>query len=517
MQRGKNQEILKNFMRRFKSVKIMHDNIHRADFNYLTELFRFMGIFVCEDILVEKNRVETAAEKSTVYDACIYVGNRNPNDKELVAFSQDRVSYANVMKWLPENTLFFYEEVAQFLRSSVCEEEVFLVPVYRFYNCEEQELLLSNLFRKLLKDFDERNDVEEGGLDSLTKIYVENNLLLHSMNMQYFSRRPSDIIEESRDAFRKVHEEIEKLLEIIPVGVRMFYEYAKLWCEVKINNACDYLKDIFDFSIDGVAGRCRELINRYPDFSNAKILLGLSYEPSISSANEALDAYLAALRDIKWECFASSVYYWIGKRYETYSRNREDAERSFMIANERKTKFRNYFKLAVFAKDRKDYTKAIELFQEIVEKLEMKKTLEYVDPLELEYIFKSYGQQCYCYYQQGKYMESIKMGQNAEKFWEDIRNARYDRYFRNFYGVNVPTGMEEVRNHSEENFYIRYRDALLDRLSRSTVYLLLSDGYRKMLDTETADWYKERAIKLKVMPDYESEKGKTVWGTQMRK
>lgn len=504
---GKKQEILINSMKTFRSVKIIHDVIHRTDFTFLTELFHFMGIFVCEDILVEKDRKETPAEKNTEYDAFIYVGHRNPREDELSSFSLDLERYIELIGKLPDHTCFFYEEAEEFLTSSDCEEEGFPKPVYRSCDAEKQKLLLSKLLKRLLKDCDQRDDVRTGGLDRLVEIYINNNLMLHSMNMQYFSRRPSEIIEESREALREAHKQIGGQLEIISEGVKRYYEYARLWCEVKINSACDYLRDILDFSIKRVAERCQVLISRYPDFTNAKILLGLSYEPSISSANDALDAYFLALRDINGECFASPVYYWIGKRYETYSRNREDAEQSFKAANERKTKFRNYFKLAVFAKDRKDYSAAIELFEKIVKKLEMKKTLRYLDPLELEYIFKAYNQQCYCYYQQGKYTDAIRVGHKAEEFWWDVKRGGYDCYFKSFYGEKP----------SEENFYIRYRNALLARLNKLAVYLLLSDGYRKMLDTETADQYKEKATELERQAGYESEKGDFIWGVQTRK
>lgn len=507
----------KKFMKKFRSVKIAHDIIHRIDFFYLTELFHFMGIFVCEDILVEKNREETAAEKSTVYDACIYVGSRNPGEEELASFSLDRESYGELLKNLSDNICYFYEVAANFLPPSDCEEGVFSKPVYRLCGPEKQVLLLSQLFRNLFRDSDQGNDVEAGGLDRLIEIYVRNNLMLHSMNMQYFSRRPSEIIEESRDALRKAHKETGKQMKTVPESVKLYYEYARLWCEVKINSMCDYLKDMFDFSIEKVAGRCRELVNRYPDFTNAKILLGLSYEPSISNANEALEAYFAALNDIKAECFASPVYYWIGKRYETYSRNRKDAELSFKIANEKKKKFRNYFKLAVFAKDRREYAKAIGQFQEILEKLEMKKSLAYLDPLELEYIFKSYSQQCYCYCQQEKYAEAIRVGHKAEKFWEEIMKGGYDRYFRVFYGTDLPEWVKRVKKPPEAEMYIKYRKALLDRLNKRAVYLLLSDGYRKMLDTERADWYKEKAAELEKPSGYESEKGEFLWGGLTKK
>ena len=70
-------------MKTLKSIIIIHDIIYRMDFAYLAELFRFLGIFVCEDILVEMD-AEQILERynSTDYDAYIFVGNREITDKE---------------------------------------------------------------------------------------------------------------------------------------------------------------------------------------------------------------------------------------------------------------------------------------------------------------------------------------------------------------------------------------------------------------------------------------------------
>ena len=53
------------------------------DFAYLAELFRYLGIFVCEDILVEMDEEQILERyNSTDYDAYIFVGNKKITDKE---------------------------------------------------------------------------------------------------------------------------------------------------------------------------------------------------------------------------------------------------------------------------------------------------------------------------------------------------------------------------------------------------------------------------------------------------
>ena len=36
-----------------KSVMLIHEIAHRMDFSYLAEMFRFLGVFVCEGIMLE--------------------------------------------------------------------------------------------------------------------------------------------------------------------------------------------------------------------------------------------------------------------------------------------------------------------------------------------------------------------------------------------------------------------------------------------------------------------------------
>lgn len=469
-------------MSRFRSVKIFHDVIHRIDFSYLAEFFRFMGILVCEEILVEESPQPTSAEENTVYNASIYVGNRylSQMEEKMLGSACPAAEYTKRMDKLKDQTIIWFYE------SPKCEEllqggKVSADYAFGMQVChlpkEDQKTILEELMDQVLNAVFEPEDprrIDVSLLAGLIDVYVDHKLWFHDMNMQYFASRTSDAIKEARSAFLESHEAIKNILETEPKNsARFLYEYAKLWCEVKTNNACRYNGQILYFIQEKLASRCRALCAEYPEFSNAKVLLGLCYEPSINSANEALTAFQDALTDMKSECFGSAVYYWMGKRFEQYSSTRGYAEKSYECANDKKVKFRNIFKLAIFAKDREDYPRAIELFERIPQKLSLKVDMHFTDPLELEYLFKSYTQLCHCYYRVGN---SVKVIEAGEKALEVLEHAPGDsQYFEVFY-------REEAAS---------YRELLRGRCNPNVVYRMLAECYGKISNPDKMKEYQK--------------------------
>lgn len=254
----------------------------------------------------------------------------------------------------------------------------------------------------------------------------------------------------------------------------MHYKYAVLWCSVKTNAACDYQNDIAYFPINGLAEQCQKLCREYNGFTNAKILLGMCYEPSVGSGNEALMAFNQVLKEINKSCFASAVYYWMGKRFETFTGKEEDAAKCYELANKHKEKFRNYFKLAVIERNKGNYDKAIGLFNVILCKLERKLNMHFVDPLELEYAFKVYSQECYIYSRMNRHEKVIEMGEKAIWLREEVIDK--DEYFCLFY----------------EKEASKYREVLKKRLKLITAYRLLTETYRELRNKEKEKEYFEK-------------------------
>jgi len=482
-------------MNKFKSVRITHNILQRIDFSYLAEFLRFMGIWVCEEILTEQlDGMAEGTENRAAYSAEVYVGSRILREDEAGKLKISAAEYKTMINGLPEKTVRLYEspfwsegyreegndELTAVRDGGVYAQERLIIS----FEKEKQKAILRDFLERLLETVYEPQDAERfgaGQLDDLIAVYVEEEIWLHSLNMQYYANRPSEVIEAAEKGFLKAQEAVGKVLDNKKGRNEQYlYEYAFLWCQVKVNSACYYNKEILYFSLEKLSERCRELGRKFPEFSNAFVLLGLCYEPSAGSANEAVAAFMQALDKIESQCFKSAVYYWIGKRYESFRDRRDMAEVNFRKANECRVKFRNIFKLAIAAKDKGETEKALALFEEIADKLAVKKEMKFTDPLELEYLYKVYFQQSYICYVEKDYIRAIR------------------------YGLKCIGVLEEKIDESEyfEALYVDketadcYRRVLRRRWNVINEYRVLADCYAKTFDRDRAEQYRVKAKEL---------------------
>lgn len=465
---------------KFRSILITHDIVNRVDFSYLAELFRFMGFFVCEDILLDTSE-RTEAEVHTRYDVKIYVGMPEVglNEEKIPGLSAGQ--YNELFKKLPEETILWRGIIEQ--EAELGDTDTKYAGVHKL-DAQVQLNVLYVLMERVIKTVFSATDqtaMKGQQLKGLIDIFVGQKLWLHSMNLQYYSKRASKIVTEAKQAFLKSYEQVKKVLaDREEDSVQYIYRYALLWCEMKVNSACDFNGEILYFPIEKLAGECRNLCEEYPGFSNAKVLTGLCYEPSPNSANEALWAFFDALQDIQSESYASPVYYWMGRRYESYRKHQVIAEDNFKLANQRKNKFRNIFKLAIIKRDKQKYEEAIELFNMIPLKLSRKMEMRLADPLELEYLFKVYTQECYIYHKMQNYVKAIEVGEKAINIRDDAGLIDENQYFKVFYG-------------EEEE---EYRNLLKSRLNLSMVYWILVECYTQIFDMIKAEEYRKYALAI---------------------
>lgn len=472
-------------MNRFKSVKIIHSFLQRINFSYLAEFFRFIGIFVCEEILNMPLEEKTEAEWNTPYNACVYVGKRDILAEDAQNINMSVEKYQSLLKDLPPKTIFLQDVLDAVLKGSNGEDGVSQEgtkagekPILNMGKTQQKKIL-SLFLQSLLDAVFEPSDVDRFEVEQLKQlidIYVDNEICLHSLNMQYYGKRPSGIVTEAEKGFLAAHKAIQEVLEGHKgEQAQYLYDYSQLWCQVKTNSACYYNHEILYFSIEKVPQRCRELYDKYRGFTNALVLQGLSYEPSSSSANEAVATFKEALRAIDDQCFASPVYYWIGKRYEPFADRKEEAEESYALANERKVKFRNIFKLAVAARDKGDAARALELFDRITTKLTVRRKTRFTDPLELEYLFKVYYHQAYICYTGKNYAEAIDYAIKCKDIWETEIDESV--YFDALY----------------EDKAQDYRNASRNRLGIVKAYQMLGECYAQLLSKEKAEEYRNQA------------------------
>lgn len=458
-----------------KSVMLIHEIIHRIDFSYLAEMFRFLGVFVCEGILLEEGFEETLTDKKGNYDVYIYVGSREITQKEADALGCTTAKYSRLINILPPDTIYFSDILLKSGLNHPLLVNIFPKAIDQCFTVNQQTSLVCDFLGEVLDQaYGKVNFKADKTWWNLLYIFVQNHLYFHSMNLQYYAKKPSIGAKRAKEAFIQGYHQLIPLENCVKNEVIMHYKYALLWCSVKANAACDYQNDILYFPIEDLAERCQQLCREYKDFTNAKILLGMCYEPSRGSGNEALMAFDDVLKEMNESCFASAVYYWMGKRFETFTGKGKDAAMCYKLANERKEKFRNYFKLAVIERNQGNYEKAIELFDAILGKLERKLDMHFADPLELEYAFKAYSQECYIYSRMSRYEKVIEMGENAIRIREEEINK--NQYFQLFYDK------EEAE----------YREVLRERLKLSTAYRLLLETYRELRNKEKEEEYMEK-------------------------
>lgn len=470
------------YINKFRSVKIIHDIIHRIDYSYIAEFFRFIGILVCEEILIEpqgEKDKNTEIEKKTKYSAQIYVGEREIDQNVADKIGLGVEQYSKLISELPLETINLYDDWELSVGEECEQNDIFSRKVIGHLSNESQKNLLLRVLTKVLESAfgsDDSEGIKAGAVWQLIDIYVDRKLWLHSMNLQYYTKKASKAVSDAKEAFRMSCADLEKDFSERKFGMEKYlYQYALLWCEVKVNLACYFGKEILYYPIDKLSEKCRQFCVDYPRFSNAKVLLGLCYEPSASNVNEALLAFNDALQDVGKECFSAPIYYWMGKYYESFPSRKKDAQKCYQLANRSKIKFRTYFKLAVSERNDGNYDATVELFQCIIDKLNLKMQMDFADPLELEYLFKSYTQQCYAYNKAGRHMKAIKAGENAIK----ILDQRIDdnAYFEIFYKDEAQV----------------YREILKSRCNLKMVYILLTDSCGKIFDTENMEYYQSKA------------------------
>lgn len=245
-------------------------------------------------------------------------------------------------------------------------------------------------------------------------------------------------MENAQNSFYAVQKELEAGLEKINIKDWSYQhlEYAQVYSKVKVNAGCKFMKQIFEFPIEELAEECIKCINRYPDFSNLKVLLGLCYEYEPIYAPMAIRAFARALEEENGYCYSSHIYYWLGKQYEAYKANWDDSVKNYEASYRRKHKYKNIYKIATARRVAGEYKQAIDSFNCIINMLKEKIKLNMLDPLEIEYYFKSKAMISTIYFNDLKnYLGAIEYGEDLFRSYGKLINE--DHYYTQFYGASA--------------------------------------------------------------------------------
>lgn len=425
-------------MSRINSVQIIYEPTYRADCTFISELFKFMGIST-----YETNSLE---EILSNFDLYIYIGYKAQID-ELVK--------------LDKKVICLYDEL------NILEQKENYLPIFRRFTKEKQEQILISLLEILYN----QNKAKE--FKYLVGIYVQNDLVVYSTNLSYYSGSKSFALENTKKVLSGTYEQLNDLLarEEYSDTVKSHYEYARIWCKVKANLVYHYQNEDYIYLIDKIAEECESLQQKHKDFILIRVLKALCYEPSKHNVKDALLAFKDVLSSIENAQLLSEIYYQVGK---CYAYDEELAKHSYELSNKKNKNIKSTFKLAVMDRNERQYNRAIRLFDEIIQQLEKKNREGITTPTEIEQLFKAYVQVALIHYKIDTYNKAIEHGLKAL----EIRESLLDRneYIKIFYGEKSEQYIKLTRS----------------RLGVKSVYLVLSESYRRLLNKEKAEEYFEK-------------------------
>lgn len=434
-------------MKKLRKIRIIHDIKNRIDFLFFAEFFRMCGVYVGEYIYDKTHQNKEINIEDFLgiedYDVDLYVGNETKKNMPVGI--------------LPEKTIYY----------SDVQINIFKAPIQIFkQTVQEQQITLSAVINeiRILGD-------EAGVFNALGTIYVLNNLMMHLANQQYYRKMDIDIHDDAIKAFSNAYNDISN---INSTNVR--YQYAQIYCANKANLACSNRHYSMKYKIDDLVLCCQDIMKKEPDFFNVWALIGLVYEQAPECGRQAVNAFFQALKEESIGSYVSHIYYFMGKRYEPYTANREDMIKCFKMAYQSKPRYRNLYKLAIIDYQDKKYKDSLVKFEEIKGYLEEKRKRQYLDPLEVEYFYKICSMACYiCYKCLEEYKEAIEWGLEACKIYEDLNNS-YGNYYSDFYSKG----------------YKKFIGISKSRMKVDKVYFYLAVSYREIGNGEEADKYWEK-------------------------
>lgn len=309
--------------------------------------------------------------------------------------------------------------------------------------------------------------------------FVLNALFEADATLQYF-RMDSDLVEAAGDKFQSVAHWLGKMMKEKEIYHNRHLRYARLYCLQKANYAYYLRKKPVAMDVDILAEQCDELLEEYPDFTNVWVLKGMVYEIVPQRLRNSINAFEHALSGVKPYPFLSSIYYWIGKRYEGVEMYRDRMEMAYQNAYRLDSKYRIIYKMGMLYEKGRDWEEALLYYQKCISKILMKK--KYLDPLEQEYFFKTHIRMAYIYLDQMKrYERSIDMVNKALHLRKKIKE-----------------GMEQEKANFETKFYydmygkrkaIDYIKLELSRMGTRQAYKFLSMAYKNLGDLEKSRIY----------------------------
>lgn len=479
----KSGEFIKG-MERLLAIRIFHNTVNKIEFLFWAELFRLCGVFVGETLL--SDRVEPGHDgwdRQVTDDKCFSLF--------LCVGSEGQLSEME-KTCLPEGKPVYY------LEDLYSTQELSEIPKGKGKKWPQegvkQEALLT-LMKEILEKVSEpvETAMRENGfkeeeinnficdLQKLSVIYLKYDLLLYSMDLQFY-RFDNEVMDDVEKKYYLAYKEIQELLSLH--GDSSTLMYAKLFCAYKANEAARFRGRLERVDQEMVIEQTKKLIHDYPDFVNARVLLGLVYSGDKLYAWDAIQSFQDALARLGNVCFASHIYYWMALQLELALDNPDKAEKYYKYAYNSKKKYRNMYKRGFLLNKKEDYQGAVGFFEELLERLSIRFEKKFADPLEMEYCFITCIKLGDIFYSQFKdyekaiqyYKKAIEevFGNKDVKMENKKDNMLPDSaFFNSFYGRNAE----------------KYKELIKRRMNLEIVYKKLRQIYQDLQRKEEVDYY----------------------------
>lgn len=272
----------------------------------------------------------------------------------------------------------------------------------------------------------------------LRDVYVDCGLFQAGVTLQVF-RMADELVEQAGICFENARGYLEQEMEKDDaMKDNRHVRYAYIYCGQRANMAREWCRKRPVFDVENLAEQCLDLLEDCPDFSNAWALQGLIYQYTEARVAQSVHAYESALRAVGTYPFASSIYYWEGKRCEDNIKGKMLSKKAYFRAYDLDKKYRIIYKKAMVYEKEKNLEKAMEYYKECLERIRKKGS--YLDPLEQEYFFKVSVKMGYFYLNEfNRLRECTNILEQALTFREQISQGQKERnvytaYYFNLYG-----------------------------------------------------------------------------------
>lgn len=446
-------------LKRVFSVGIFHDIQNKVEFLFLAEFFRLCGIFVGEILLSDRVDQESPDRaKQDENDECfslfLCIGRRRDYEKD----------YQTKLPW---DRLCFTEDLC--LNFSDGSGHTSGVESGERFQMDEGWItsVLNNLRDSFMNAMTLSGFTREESIcfmkdmNSLSKIFIKHDLLLHSMNLQFYRFNNlflKDIEEKYYRAYRELKKKENNSAALI---------YAMLFCGYKANDAAILQGKLDRIETKLLVQKCYELLDAHPEFLNARVLLGLIFSINKPTAWNAIQIFKELAMTFKHCCFASHIHYWEGYLWETVMKKYPCAKRKYIDAYQSKKKYRNMYRIAYLESKEGNYKEAVKFYEELLQRLQIRMDRNFMDPLELEYC----------------YVTNLKLGDIYHLYYKDYNKA-IAQYEKAVSSVSRSKESLDLNTNFYSQFYgeeyNRYRELTKSKIDLKVAYRKLRKLYQEL-------------------------------------